>query len=86
MQCNMKLIMDLGSFGLMNMQQIEDGSFICYVLAIMKVEEDDNIFFFDECKHKWTEVTIVKVLINLDRDISKGFNLFPDGAHRVLGY
>ena len=82
----MKLIMDLGSFRLMNMHQIEDNSFICYVLAIMKVEEDVNIFYFDEYKHKWIEVTIGKVLINLDMDISKGFNLFFDGAHQVLGY
>jgi hypothetical protein len=37
----------------------------------MQVPKDDNTFYFDECKHKWTEATLLKVLINPDWDIPK---------------
>jgi hypothetical protein len=50
-------------------QQVEDGSHICHVLALLEVKEDDDFFFFDECKYKWTEEELLKVLINPDWDI-----------------
>ena len=37
----------------------------------MIVVEDDDIFYFDECKHKWIEACLLKVLINSDWDIPK---------------
>jgi hypothetical protein len=39
------------------------------VLAMLEIQEDDDIFYFDECKHKWTEEDLLKVLINPDWDI-----------------
>jgi hypothetical protein len=34
------------------------------------------VFYFDECKHKWTEDILLKVLVNLDWDIPAE-SLFP---------
>jgi hypothetical protein len=83
----MKIVIGPGSKGLISLgwekaqwtekwQQLEDGSFVCHVLAIMKVEEDDDIFYFDESKHKWMEDCLLKVLINPDWDILKN-SIFP---------
>jgi hypothetical protein len=48
---------------------MEDGSHICRVLALLDIKEDDDIFYFDEYKHKWTKEDLLKVLINPDWDI-----------------
>jgi hypothetical protein len=83
----MKLIIRTGSSGLISLgwekahwtekwQHLEDGSFVCHVLAIMTVAEDDDIFYFDERKHKWIEDCLFKVLINPDWDIPQE-SVFP---------
>jgi hypothetical protein len=87
LQCDMKLTIGTGSSGLISLgwekaqwtekwQYLEDGSFVCHVLAIMTVAEDDDIFYFDECKYKWTEACLLKVLINPNWDIPKD-SIFP---------
>jgi hypothetical protein len=45
-------------------QFVDDGSFNCHMLAIMHVAEDDDIFYYNKCKHKWTKDTLLKVQIN----------------------
>jgi hypothetical protein len=83
----MKLIIGTGSSGLISLgwekahwnkklQHLEDGSFVCHVLAIMAVVENDDIFYFDECKYKWSENCLLKVLINPDWDIPQE-SIFP---------
>lgn len=50
-------------------QHMEDESHICHVIALLDIKEDDDTFYFDKCKHKWTEEDLLKVLINPDWDI-----------------
>jgi hypothetical protein len=80
MQCDIKINIGLGSHDTIvrgwesaqwteRWQQMEDGSHTCHVLAMLEIQEDDDIFYFDECKHKWTEEDLLKVLINPDWDI-----------------
>jgi hypothetical protein len=42
----------------------------------MAIEVNDDTFYFDECKLKWTEDSLLKVLINPDWDIPSE-SIFP---------
>jgi hypothetical protein len=80
LQCDIKLNISLGSAGITSQgwetttwfekwQQLEDGSHICHVLALYEIAKDNNVFFFDECKQKWTKDIMLKVLVNPNWDI-----------------
>nr|PNR45241.1 hypothetical protein PHYPA_015012 [Physcomitrium patens] len=36
-------------------QKLEDGSYICHILALMETSHIDNTFYFDEAQQQWTE-------------------------------
>lgn len=55
---------------------MENGSFICHAFAFLQVEVDDDVFYFDENKHKWTEASFIKVIIDPDREAPADV-LFP---------
>lgn len=51
-------------------QKLEDGSYICHILALMETSHIDNTFYFDEAQQQWTESDDLGVWIHPDWELA----------------